>query len=78
MSANLVHSWRRQHRLPTQTVPQANGGGDFVPLALPHPAGVAGAGDIRIELPRAGTTVSVSWPAAPGAECAAWLAQWLR
>lgn len=47
----------------------------FIPLALKaSPMD----GDIRIELPRLGTTVNVVWPAAAAAECAAWLRDWLR
>ena len=47
----------------------------FIPLELPGPASVA---DIRIELKRAGTTVSVTWPISAAAECAAWLRELLR
>lgn len=47
----------------------------FIPLALTAPPVD---GDIRIELQRSGTTVSVVWPAAAAAECAAWLRDWLR
>lgn len=46
----------------------------FVPIALPAPP----ASDIHIELQRAGTTVSVRWPAGAAAECAAWLRDLLR
>ena len=34
--------------------------------------------DIRLELHRAGATVSVSWPAHEAAACGAWLREWLR
>jgi transposase len=47
----------------------------FVPLALPAPVVE---GEIRIELHRAGTKVSIVWPAAAARECAAWLSDWLR
>jgi hypothetical protein len=47
----------------------------FIPLGLPAP-GVAG--EIRIELQRAGTTVKIVWPAAASRDCAAWLRDWLR
>lgn len=47
----------------------------FIPLALTAPPV---AGDIRIELHRAGTTVNVTWPASAATECAAWLRDWLR
>jgi len=47
----------------------------FIPLALTAPPVD---GDIRIELQRSGTTVSIVWPATAAAECAAWLRDWLR
>jgi hypothetical protein len=47
----------------------------FVPLALPAPVVE---GDIRIELQRAGTTVSITWPASAARDCAAWLRDWLQ
>jgi transposase len=34
--------------------------------------------DIRLELHRAGATVSVIWPAHAAAACGAWLREWLR
>jgi hypothetical protein len=36
------------------------------------------AGDIRIELRRGASTVTISWPAQAAGECAAWLREWLR
>jgi len=51
--------------------------GAFVALQLPaQPA--AAAPDIRIELRRGATTVSIAWPGAAAGECAAWLREWLR
>ena len=50
-------------------------GPTFVPLALPAPAIE---GDIRIELQRAGTTVTLVWPASAAGDCAAWLREVLR
>ena len=47
----------------------------FVPLALPAPTVE---GEIRIELQRGGTTVTLVWPAGAARECAAWLSDWLR
>ena len=49
----------------------------FVPLALPAPATALNA-DIRIEVRRGATVVSVSWPAASASACAAWLRDLLR
>jgi hypothetical protein len=47
----------------------------FVPVALP---GLAAGGEIRIEVRRAGTTISVSWPVGAAPECAGWLRELLR
>ncbi len=47
----------------------------FVPLTLSAPAPHS---DIRIEVKRAGTAISVSWPTSAASECAAWLREWLR
>lgn len=58
---------------PAQEVPMP--APTFVPLALPAPTVD---GDIRIELQRGGTTVSIAWPAGAARECAAWLSDWLR
>ncbi|WP_436317562.1 hypothetical protein [Variovorax sp. LjRoot84] len=50
-------------------------GPTFVPLALPAPTIE---GDIRIELQRSGTTVTLVWPASAARDCTAWLRDWLR
>lgn len=76
LNANLVHTWRRQQREPAQATQAPTG--EFMALALPQPASPACTGDIRVELRRAGTTITVSWPAAGASDCAAWLVQWLR
>lgn len=47
----------------------------FVPLSLPAPTAPP---EIRIEMKRAGTTISVSWPSSAATECAAWLRELLR
>ncbi|MDY0068260.1 MAG: transposase [Steroidobacteraceae bacterium] len=85
LNANMLRKWviEAEHRLPpkrsvaatqqmqeVEPVPPT-----FVPLALSAPSVQ---GDIRIELQRAGTTVSITWPAAAARDCAAWLRDWLR
>jgi transposase-like protein len=47
----------------------------FVPVTLPTAAPPA---DIRIELRRGATAISLSWPCSAAAECAAWLRELLR
>jgi transposase len=82
LNANLVHKWRRgAGRTPqaaTRGAPVANpGAGVFVPLQSPPPA-PATLPDIRIELRRGATSMTVSWPAELAAECAAWMRELLR
>ncbi len=48
----------------------------FVPVQLP--AEVAADRDIRIELRRGATAVSVSWPTEAAAQCAVWMRELLR
>jgi transposase len=45
---------------------------------LPAPSTQQAAPDIRIELRRGATTVTIAWPGQAAGECAAWLGQWLR
>ena len=79
LNANLVHKWRRRARrnLVAQQLPAP---APFIALPMhpvSEPASVPPA-DIRIELRRGATTVSVLWPVAAAGECAAWLREWLR
>jgi len=81
LNANLVHKWRRQRRPEPGT--NANSvaekvAGAFVALQLPAPSSQQPAPDIRIELRRGATTVTIAWPGQTAGECAAWLGQWLR
>ena len=90
VNANLVHRWLRlaapasalasmpaakAHERPAE---DGAGNGEFVALRLPAPPLVAALPDIRIELRRGATTVSVSWPTQEASACAAWLREWLR
>ena len=52
----------------------------FVPVGLPAsaPTPPAQAPDIRIELRRGPTTVTVTWPAGAASDCAAWMRELLR
>lgn len=82
LNANLVHKWRREQREGGDGMAGVqSGSSEFIalPLAPPAPSAIAPvAADIRLELRRGATTINISWPVAAGAECAAWLAQWLR
>jgi len=83
LNANLVHKWRRERRRPQTPVIRATPmddkvAGAFVALQLPAPTPQQPAPDIRIELRRGATTITMAWPGQAAAECAAWLGQWLR
>ena len=81
VNANLARRWvidteRHHGRASARTV----GGAaptTFMSLQLPPPVQAVPA-DIRIELRRATTTFSVSWPCAAASECAAWMRELLR
>ena len=47
----------------------------FIPMQLPAKTAAA---DIRIELRRGATSISVAWPTEAAAECAAWMRELLR
>lgn len=49
----------------------------FVPVKVDDPA-VAPASDIRIEVRRATTTVTVIWPMTAAAECAGWMRELMK
>ena len=84
LNANMLRKWviEAEHNLPakplapvTKPAEDAEPPPTFVPLALSAPAVQ---GEIRIELQRGGTTVSITWPSGAARECAAWLREWLR
>jgi transposase len=82
LNANLVHKWRRQGRPFTSAsnAPPVDNkvAGAFVALQLPAPPTQQASPDIRIELRRGATTITIAWPAQTAVECAAWLREWLR
>lgn len=78
INANLLRRWVREAELPaaravTKVAAVAQ---TFLPVQLPEPA--APAGEIRIEVRRGATTVTVAWPMAAAAECAGWMRELLR
>jgi transposase-like protein len=82
LNANMLRKWvidaqnalpPKRKGVPAQDVPVPSP--TFVPLALPA---ATVEGNIRIELQRGGTTVTLVWPAGAARECAAWLRDWLR
>jgi transposase len=82
INANILHRWIREHSQGTLVVePQA-----FVPITLSterdpvdtKPDVVAGVPEIRMELRRGTSSVTVVWPSVLAGECGAWLREWLR
>ena len=77
LNANLLRRWVVERK--SIGVAPAPAGEEFI--ALPLVAGAQqppAAGDIRIELRRGATTVTISWPAQAAGDCATWLREWLR
>lgn len=84
INTNIVHRWirERSQRVPVRTA-QA-----FVPVTLcpePNPvatvaeaAATAPTADIRIELRRGTSAVTVLWPSEQAGACGAWLREWLK
>lgn len=74
---NVVHRWRqlaRGSRVVTVPAPR----GEFVPVTLTTSHACPGGPDIRVEVRRGATAITVSWPCSAAAECAAWLRDWLK
>ncbi|MDO8772981.1 MAG: transposase [Burkholderiaceae bacterium] len=82
LNANLVHKWRRSGAaagMPTAALPLTrNTGNEFIAVALSTQATPVSPCDIRIELRRGATTMSIHWPTQAVHECATWLREWLR
>lgn len=87
INANLLRRWVRQAEMTTsidvpaktlRRVEHPTLAPAFVPVALPAPAAPTPIADIRIELQRGPTAVTVTWPASAASECAAWMRELLR
>lgn len=81
LNANVVHKWRRlaQHAGALRAVDcAAVDRASFVPVTLTVPASTRAAECIRVESRRGASVVSVHWPVAAAAECAAWRRDWLK
>ena len=75
INANIVHKWRRQATGAGALAPMMQP--SFVPVSLP-PASCAPAPDIRIELRRGATSVSLTWPLTAAEQCALWMRELLK
>ena len=85
LNANLVHRWLRKDGRSLDpgagnpAAVSARPGVEFMALQLPATAVAQGAStDIRVELRRGTSTITVSWPLQGARDCAAWLREWLR
>lgn len=85
INANLLRRWVREAELrcsgdrrdaPVETIaPPSAAMPAFMPMQLPARNC---APDIRIELRRGATSVTVTWPADAAAECAGWMRELLK
>ena len=85
VNANLLRRWVRAaemrpgteltRALPAPKRRVAEIPGAFIPMQLPAKTASA---DIRIELRRGATLISVAWPTEVATECAAWMRELLR
>jgi len=76
INANVVHRWRqlvREGRTAVTLPPR-----EFVPVSLTTAAAPSADSDIRIELRRGATAMTIYWPLSAAADCAGWLREWLK
>ncbi|GKS91897.1 hypothetical protein AVTE2539_21050 [Acidovorax sp. SUPP2539] len=88
VNANLLRRWVREAELmpPGMALGKPTACGIeapeakplFVPVSLPPLAAAAPVADIRIELQRGATAITVTWPVSAASECAAWMRELLR
>ena len=81
LNANLVHHWLRTAKAARHdgTVNEGAGEQGFIELQLPKAVPTMPVPqDIRIEVRRGATTISVAWPTSAVADCAAWMRELLR
>ena len=75
INANVVHRWRQLAREGrTEVAPPRR---EFVPVPLTTAAPPGSGGEIRIQLRRGATAMTIAWPLSAAAECTAWLREWL-
>ena len=74
INANVVHKWRRLAHAGAEPLAAV---ASFIPVALPAPVATA-TQDIRMELRRGATTMTIQWPVACAGECAAWMRELVR
>jgi transposase-like protein len=81
LNANLLRRWVLEYkaggRTPTPASTPLHQEFVALPWVAQGPQSVAG-GEIRVELRRGATTITISWPTQAAGDCAAWLREWLR
>lgn len=84
LNANVVYRWLSQDARKlvlsggNRLAVRSRSVGEFVPVQLAKPAPTASSPDIRMELRRGPSSVTVSWPVQYAGDCGAWLREWLR
>ena len=85
LNSNVVYRWLREDAAPIHADAHVEGAmgqcpdAQFIAVQLPLPSpALAPSTDIRVEVRRGTSSVTVSWPLQGAGECAAWLREWLR
>ena len=76
INANVVHRWRQLAREGKSPVPAKTG--EFMPVPVASGPAVAAPADIRVELRRGATAMTITWPASGAADFALWTRELLR
>lgn len=76
INANVVHRWRQLAR-EVKPLGLAKAG-EFMPIPLAVPAAPALRADIRVELRRGATAMTITWPSSAAADFALWTRELLR
>jgi transposase len=75
INANVVHRWRQLAREGgTEAAAPRR---EFLPVPLSTAAPAGSGGEIRIQLRRGATAMTIAWPVSAAGDCAAWLREWL-
>ena len=85
LNSNVVYRWLREDAAPIHADARIKGAmgqcadAQFIAVQLPLPSpALAPSTDIRIEVRRGTSSVTVSWPLQGAGECAAWLRECLQ
>jgi transposase len=81
INANIVHRWRQLTRQEESLVPAKTGEFMALPLAMaaaPATVPATPPADIRVELRRGTTAMTITWPANAAADFALWTRELLR